>query len=75
MRSMSLCSHCMLVMPMRVVQEGRRGFMAGVAQLKAGPTEEQQHHARVLRERLLADLHQQVPPDPPPPGPLPSPTV
>lgn len=45
---------------MRVVQEGRRGFMAGVAQLKAGPTEEQQHHARVLRERLLADLQQQV---------------
>ena len=35
--------------------------MAGVAQLKAGPTQEQQHHARVLRERLLADLHQQVP--------------
>lgn len=34
--------------------------MAGVAQLKAGPTQEQQNHARVLRERLLADLQQQV---------------
>ncbi|KAL3137077.1 hypothetical protein ABBQ32_006662 [Trebouxia sp. C0010 RCD-2024] len=42
--------------------QGRRGFMAGVAQLKAGPTQEQQNHARVLRERLLADLQQQVPP-------------
>ena len=47
-------------MAMRKLQEGKRGFMAGVAQLKAGPTEEQQHHARVLRERLLADLQQQV---------------
>ena len=34
--------------------------MAGVAQLRAGPTQEQQHHARVLRERLLADLQEQV---------------
>ena len=44
-----------------LVQEGRRGFMAGVAELKAGPTQEQQQHARALRERLLADLQQQVP--------------
>ena len=36
--------------------------MTGVAQLKAGPTQEQQDHARVLRERLLADLQQQVTP-------------
>lgn len=36
--------------------------MAGVAELKAGPTQEQQHHARVLRERLLADLQLQVTP-------------
>lgn len=34
--------------------------MAGVAELKAGPTHEQQQHARVLRERLLADLQEQV---------------
>lgn len=34
--------------------------MAGVAELKAGPTQEQQNHARVLRERLLVDLQQQV---------------
>ena len=34
--------------------------MSGVAQLKAGPTQEQQHHAQVLRECLLADLQEQV---------------
>lgn len=34
--------------------------MSGVAELKAGPTQEQQNHARVLRERLLADLQEQV---------------
>ena len=42
------------------LKAGRRGFMAGVAELKAGPTHEQQQHARVLRERLLADLQEQV---------------
>lgn len=46
--------------PIWWVQGGRRGFMSGVAQLKAGPTQEQQHHAQVLRERLLADLQEQV---------------
>ncbi len=34
--------------------------MSGVAELKAGPTQEQQNHARLLRERLLADLQEQV---------------
>ncbi len=43
------------------MQEGRRGFMSGVAELKAGPTQEQQNHARALREQLLADLQEQVP--------------
>ncbi len=34
--------------------------MSGVTELKAGPTQEQQNHARLLRERLLADLQEQV---------------
>ena len=34
--------------------------MSGVAELKAGPTQEQQNHACLLRERLLADLQEQV---------------
>ena len=34
--------------------------MSGVAELKAGPTQEQQNHARLLREQLLADLQEQV---------------
>ena len=42
------------------IQGGRRGFMSGVAELKAGPTQEQQNHARLLREQLLADLQEQV---------------
>ena len=34
--------------------------MSGVAELKAGPTQEQQQRARVMRERLLIDLQEQV---------------
>lgn len=34
--------------------------MSGVAELKAGPTQEQQQRARMLRERLLIDLQEQV---------------
>lgn len=42
------------------VQGRKREFMAGIAELKAGPTHEQQQQARVLRERLLNDLQEQV---------------
>ena len=45
---------------MHDAQAGRREFMSGVAELKAGPTQEQQQRARVLRERLLNDLQEQV---------------
>lgn len=41
-------------------QGGQRGFMSGIAELKAGPTHEQQQRARDLRERLLNDLQEQV---------------
>lgn len=34
--------------------------MAGIAELQAGPTHEQQQRARILRERLLNDLQEQV---------------
>ena len=55
------CLHLDQLVWTLLVQEGRRGFMAGVAELKAGPTQEQQQHARLLRERLQADLQEQVP--------------
>lgn len=34
--------------------------MSGIAELKAGPTHEQQQRARDLRVRLLNDLQEQV---------------
>ncbi len=39
---------------------GGRRFMAAMAQLKAGPSEEQQHHMQAQRAQLLRDLDEQV---------------
>lgn len=49
-----------LLRPPLSVQGGKREFMAGIAELQAGPTREQQQRSRVLRERLLNDLQEQV---------------